>query len=335
MSAHTSTPARRRLWIAVAFTAALAAVIGGFVIVQPRLERAGIFLVPPTPTRYAELALERLDEGIVGTEKTRAEVRERVLAEAADAPDFASLHPVLAEAAKTLGGDHSSLLTGADAATVADTTRADAAGPVPTPTVTTQSGVTTIVVPALDSVSIADAEAYIAAARDGLEKARSQTTAGWIVDLRGNGGGNLWPMLGALAPLLADGHVLSFAYVDHADEVTVDGGTVRLRDAVQASAPTTFTTDLPVAVLIDGGTGSSGEAAAISFIGQPGTRLFGAPSYGFSTANQATSLYDGAVLNMTVAVDADRTGTRYGVPIEPDEQSGDPASAAAAWLMGR
>lgn len=38
---------------------------------------------------------------------------------------------------------------------------------------------------------------------------------------------------------------------------------------------------------------------------------------------------------MTVAVDADRTGTRYGVPIEPDEQSGDPASAAAAWLMGR
>jgi C-terminal processing protease CtpA/Prc len=105
-------------------------------------------------------------------------------------------------------------------------------------------------------VSTADAEAYIAAARDGLEKARSQTTAGWIVDLRGNGGGNLWPMLGALAPLLADGHVLSFAYVDHADEVTVDGGTVRLREAVQASAPTTFTTDLPVAVLIDGGTGA-------------------------------------------------------------------------------
>jgi hypothetical protein len=87
--------------------------------------------------------------------------------------------------------------------------------------------------------------------------------------------------------------------------------------------------------IADTGNIAAHDGAVISVIGQPGTRLFGAPSYGFSTANQATSLYDGAVLNMTVAVDADRTGTRYGVPIEPDEQSADPASAAVAWLMGR
>ena len=28
---------------------------------------------------------------------------------------------------------------------------------------------------------------------------------GWIVDLRGNGGGNMWPMLAGIGPILGEG----------------------------------------------------------------------------------------------------------------------------------
>jgi len=36
--------------------------------------------------------------------------------------------------------------------------------------------------------------------------------AGWIVDLRGNGGGNMWPMLAGIGPVLGDGVVGHFVY---------------------------------------------------------------------------------------------------------------------------
>jgi carboxyl-terminal processing protease len=81
-------------------------------------------------------------------------------------------------------------------------------------------------------------------------------------------------------------------------------------------------------------TGSSGEAAAIAFVGQEGVRSFGQPTYGFSTVNQPITLIDGAVVNLTVAVDADRSGKRYGVPVEPDVVVDDAGITAAvdAWF---
>lgn len=63
--------------------------------------------------------------------------------------------------------------------------------------------------------------------------------------------------------------------------------------------------------------------------------MFGQPSYGFSTANEARTLPDGAVLNLTTAVDVDRTGQRYGGPIQPDEVVDDELLPAAVsdWFL--
>ena len=47
---------------------------------------------------------------------------------------------------------------------------------------------------------------YVDAAHDVLGAA----ACGWIVDLRSNGGGNLYPMLAALAPLLGPGPLLGY-----------------------------------------------------------------------------------------------------------------------------
>jgi hypothetical protein len=91
-----------------------------------------------------------------------------------------------------------------------------------------------------------------------------------------------------------------------------------------------------VAVLSDNGIASSGEATLIAFRQRPNTRSFGAPTCGLSTANRGFPLIDGALLNLTVSIMADRTRTPYGDSVVPDEVIVDPAEAvrrAVEWLQ--
>ena len=91
-----------------------------------------------------------------------------------------------------------------------------------------------------------------------------------------------------------------------------------------------------VAVLTDNGIASSGEATVIAFRGRPDTRSFGDATCGLSTANAGFTMSDGATLLLTVSVMADRTQTKYGDSIPPDEIGTDPGQAvrrALAWLQ--
>jgi carboxyl-terminal processing protease len=152
--------------------------------------------------------------------------------------------------------------------------------------------------------------------------------AGWVVDLRGNVGGNMWPMLAGIGPVLGEG--------DHLGEFfTVDGHSVwRYRHGVASDiengkevpypgvegAPYKLEGAPNVAVLIDHRTGSSGEAIAIAFRGRPNTRVFGEHTAGVSTVNETFALPDGASLWLTIGVQADRTGKQYPDGLEPDEE---------------
>ena len=75
----------------------------------------------------------------------------------------------------------------------------------------------------------------------------------------------------------------------------------------------------PVAVLTGVNTASSGEVIVVAFRGRPNTRSFGLYTTGLSTANRGFHLSDGAVINLTTSVYADRTGQTYGERIHPDE----------------
>jgi hypothetical protein len=146
---------------------------------------------------------------------------------------------------------------------------------------------------------------------------------GWIVDVRGNGGGNMWPMVAGVGPVLGEGVAGYFIQPDgveipweYRDGAAWEGGVANQR----VDTPYRLRRDrLRVAVLTDTAVASSGEAVVIAFKGRPDTRSFGDRTCGKSTANEAYPMSDGATLNLTGAVMADRNRTPYGSFVQPDE----------------
>jgi hypothetical protein len=181
---------------------------------------------------------------------------------------------------------------------------------------------------------------YSGTLRQGLTMLDRQGVCGWIVDLRGDTGGNMWPMLNGLDPLLGKGPFGSFRDpAGHLSHWVRAGGTIR-PDADRRDAPPAFTLRAaarPVAVLLDGRTMSSGEITATALAGRQNVRSFGAPTGGFTTANGTYPLADGAQLVITTAYIRDRTGREYKGPIQPDAPVDPEAAPAAArrWLAAQ
>ncbi|MBU6452798.1 MAG: peptidase S41 [Cyanobacteria bacterium REEB67] len=149
---------------------------------------------------------------------------------------------------------------------------------------------------------------------------------GWIVDLRGNTGGNMWPMIAGVGPLLGASTLGYFEY----PKIKIawyyengKSGVINLRGKLTNFELETSLADLPnvpVVVLIDGATASSGEALAISFKGRANTCFIGETTRGLSTNNESIRLSDGATLVLTTSGEADRDGVSYDHGIAPDSK---------------
>ncbi|MGI5502907.1 S41 family peptidase [Lentzea sp. CA-135723] len=176
---------------------------------------------------------------------------------------------------------------------------------------------------------------YVTAGLKTLRALIAHHPTGWIVDLRGNGGGAMHPMLTVVAPLLGEGERGTF--VGPRGETT--GWGVRRRHLYTGTGRhfrlhrVPPAQHRPVAVLIDGGTASSGEAVLVSFLGDPTVRTFGRPTGGLATGNQTFALKDGARLAITTTLMADRTGRTYGnAPIAPHVPTDDALTKAIEWI---
>lgn len=198
--------------------------------------------------------------------------------------------------------------------------------------------------------------AMIQAYADGLFGSLADSrprVCGYILDLRGNGGGNMWPMVTGLAPLFGDG--LALGHQNAAGENTTrgvlkDGATywvgperggeviVRIegwRDLRLVEAP--------VAVLQNDAVASSAEAVLAILAGRAHTRSFGQKSYGVASSKRGFELSDQTNLVITTAMMTDRQGRTYPEGFRPDEPvvagpglEADPddavVEAAKAWL---
>ncbi|WP_307224514.1 S41 family peptidase [Microbacterium arborescens] len=297
----------------------LAAVAGGGVFaIDVYGPRFGVYLMPPSVQKYAEIAVGRLDNVYHTDSAEWPAARAALLEAAARASTYADLYPALHEAVAIAGGPHSRFIpAGEDGA-------ADGAASAAAPVLASEAGVTTVVLPEMISPDADDQTAYAMTVADGIDRAAAGT-CGWIVDLRGNTGGNMFPMLSGVTALLPDGPALTV----RSNGVAL-GGSVFVDVGDRRKA-----TGVPIAVLQDEWTASSGEAVLASFRGLDGVRTFGAPSAGYTSANVSAVLYDGATLVLTESAYVDRTGRTYDEQsIEPDQPSAASRSEgeARAWL---
>jgi len=177
---------------------------------------------------------------------------------------------------------------------------------------------------AIEEFAGREGDEYATAAQQLIREIDTQQPCGWIVDLRENEGGGIGPMLAGLGPILGEGQVGASVDVDGNKQIWSyqDGQASAAGEIfaqVHGPAYELKAASPPVAVLTGMKTASAGEAIVVAFRGRPNTRSFGLYTAGVPTGNAGFILNDGAMIALTVAVFADRTGQTYDDRIYPDE----------------
>jgi hypothetical protein len=278
----------------------------------------------PAAARYLDAALALMREhSLRRADVDWPTVRAQALAHARGAATPSAAHLAVRFAVRELGDRHSYLQSAA-------VTRALATAPVSNArtgsAATAPSGrrigeVGYLQVPGFAGGTPVQQVEFAETLKNTVQAIEASGICGWVVDLRQNTGGNLWPMLAGLGPLLGEGELAASVYPD-GRRVTVwhrngqagfgEYTQLRVRSPYRAAA-------LPVAVLLGPATASSAEVLAVAFRGRAAARSFGAPTRGLSAGNRTFALSDGASLVLTVAATSDVAGRIYLGPIAPDE----------------
>lgn len=185
----------------------------------------------------------------------------------------------------------------------------------------------------------AEANKFATAIQDTIRMQDNANLYGWIIDLRGNTGGNLWPMLAGVGPILGSGVCGYYINPDgNTESWTYQAGNSYDGDNLYATVDLPYTllkSNPKVAVLVNQVTSSIGEALAIAFIGRSNTKLFGVPTCGITTAADVYTLSDGSTLFLANSVMADRNKNNFGTSIQPDvvvTNNTDIFAQAVQWL---
>ena len=149
---------------------------------------------------------------------------------------------------------------------------------------------------------------------------------GWIVDLRGNSGGAMYPMIAGLGPLLGSGK-LGYYVTYKNGKGTVYTPWYYHNGASGLGKSTFIKVDQPyklrqkpkVALLIGSLTSSAGEMIAISLSGAKNSRLIGQPSGGYVTGNHPFELPDGSKLYLAMSFSANRNKYVFKDKLIPDD----------------
>jgi carboxyl-terminal processing protease len=186
--------------------------------------------------------------------------------------------------------------------------------------------------------SAAQAVHYMTKVRNEVMRHDREDMTGWIIDLRGNTRGDLWPMLAAIGPVLGEGVAGHFIDADGAAAPWgYDRGAARLRDLTLAELEPYVLLDRGprIAVLMNADVAGPGEALVVAFSGGADTRLFGSGTCGRAMHAERIPLSNGAILTLSTALLGDRTGTPATPKVAPDEVvpgNEDVVERALAWL---
>jgi C-terminal processing protease CtpA/Prc len=179
-------------------------------------------------------------------------------------------------------------------------------------------------VPGIKANGFAEVNVYARAIRDTIDYYGRKDVKGFVLDLRLNMGGNMYPMLSGLGCLLGDGEI---AYeVDLTDTIVrtwhIEQGNFVLNDFPVTNleqASIKGLNEIPVVVLIGPVTASSGSTTAIAFKGRRNVILIGEPTAkGYTTSNGYFQFAPDFYMNFAVAYVADRNMRLYPSEVEPD-----------------
>ena len=182
----------------------------------------------------------------------------------------------------------------------------------------------------VSSIGITTTEEKSQYVRNSINKIRFQDNENsryWIIDLRKNSGGNMWPMLQALSPFfdatqtlgefhLSSGSITRFGFKDgiahesSLQKINFQPDTYHLKHQ-----------PIGIYVLIDSSVASSAEALAIGLSSLENVTLVGEKTCGLATVNTPFELSDGSILVLTTGEMANIHGQTFKNGITPSMSS--------------
>ncbi len=319
----------RKLRIALGICIPLALIIAATLTVFAKYgPDFGLYLVPPSAERYGKNALATIGKnGIYSGSDEWKSTYEECLKMIENAESYEDTYPAIKKALSVCGGKHSMLMTKSESQSTSDSYDEVL------PTVSLNGDIAVIKLP--DFLGTAEAgRKYAKVVEDFIHENRDKIK-GVVLDLRGNTGGDMGPMATAVSSLLPDGELMYYHYRSYDVPVTLKDGVISNAGTGGKSLYPDEKLKVPVAILTDGMTASSGEALTLCFRGLENVKTFGAPTAGYTSVNMLYSLYDGAQLYLTVAFDKACTGEIFKeTSIEPDVATDSPLEAALEWLGG-
>lgn len=319
----------RKLRIALGICIPLALIIAATLTVVAKYgPDFGLYLVPPSAERYGKDALATIGKnGIYSGSDEWKSTYEECLKMIENAESYEDTYPAIKKALSVCGGKHSMLMTKSESQSTSDSYDEVL------PTVSLNGDIAVIKLP--DFLGTAEAgRKYAKVAEDFIHENRDKIK-GVVLDLRGNTGGDMGPMATAVSSLLPDGELMYYHYRSYDVPVTLKDGVISNAGTGGKSLYPEEKLNVPVAILTDDMTASSGEALTLCFRGLENVKTFGAPTAGYTSVNMLYSLYDGAQLYLTVAFDKARTGEVFEeTRIVPNVVTDSPLEAALEWLGG-
>lgn len=317
----------RKLRIALGICIPLALIIAAALTVFAKYEPDfGLYLVPPSAERYGKDALATIGKnGIYSGSDEWKSTYEECLKMIENAESYEDTYPAIKKALSVCGGKHSMLMTKSESQSTSDSYDEVL------PTVSLNGDIAVIKLP--DFLGTAEAgRKYAKVAEDFIHENRDKIN-GVVLDLRGNTGGDMGPMATAVSSLLPDGELMYYHYRSYDVPVTLKDGVISNAGTGGKSLYPDEKLKVPVAILTDDMTASSGEALTLCFRGLENVKTFGSPTAGYTSVNMLYNMYDGAQMYLTVAFDKARTGEIFKeTSIEPDVATDSPLEAALEWL---
>ncbi|MGY3777897.1 S41 family peptidase [Isobaculum melis] len=314
----------KKLW--KFFIAAMAVIIAGVLfLVYTYGPNYNFYLFPPSPEKYGQYAIERMDrEGLYTQSKEWADTKEEVLKEIKKADSYEEVLPLLEKAIGVAGGKHSFIMT--------ENELEESNNENIFPTSEEKEGVLYVKLPAFSGMLNKDeAQKYVDILSQVINK---KTYHGIIIDLQENTGGDMHPMITGISNLIPDGR--QFSFIDKQDsktDINLENGRLADESDSVKNEKTEKIKTIPIAVLINEMTASSGEMTALCFKGLDNVQFFGKNSAAYTTVNTSIPLYDGTYLQLTTAKIEDRTGKIYqNDSIVPDVETENARSEAEKWL---